>query len=66
MIRAAMAVRLKEQMGTENIRIREEQLLERTFSGLDPSPGCISWHQTSGTGLEPSRSILTASTITWL
>ncbi len=39
MIRAAMAIRLKEQLGTENIRIREEQLLERTFSGLEAIPG---------------------------
>jgi len=39
MIRAAMSVRLKEQMGTENIRIREEQLLERTFTGLEVIPG---------------------------
>lgn len=34
MIRAALAIRLKEQMGTENIMRREEELLERTFSGL--------------------------------
>jgi selenocysteine lyase/cysteine desulfurase len=39
MIRAAMSIRLKDQMGTENIRVREEQLLERTFSGLEAIPG---------------------------
>jgi selenocysteine lyase/cysteine desulfurase len=39
MIRAAIAIRLKEQMGTENIRVREEQLLERTLSGLEAIPG---------------------------
>jgi selenocysteine lyase/cysteine desulfurase len=39
MIRAAMAIRLKEQMGTENVMVREEQLLERTFSGLEAISG---------------------------
>lgn len=39
MIRAAMAIRLKEQMGTAMIRKREEELLERVFSGLDSIAG---------------------------
>jgi selenocysteine lyase/cysteine desulfurase len=33
-IRAALAIRLKEQMGTDNILKREKELIELTFSGL--------------------------------
>jgi selenocysteine lyase/cysteine desulfurase len=33
-IKAALAIRLKEQMGIENIRRREEQLIEMAFSRL--------------------------------
>lgn len=39
MIRAALAIRLKEQMDTAMIRKREEELLEKTFKGLDSIPG---------------------------
>jgi selenocysteine lyase/cysteine desulfurase len=39
MIRAALAVRLKEQMGTAMIRAREEELLEKTFAGLESVRG---------------------------
>ena len=38
-IKAALAFRLKDQMGIENIRKREEELLERAFKGLDEVPG---------------------------
>lgn len=37
-IKAAMAVRLKEKMGTENIRAREEELLEIIWNRLHPIP----------------------------
>ncbi|HOW41174.1 MAG TPA: aminotransferase class V-fold PLP-dependent enzyme, partial [Bacteroidales bacterium] len=33
-IKAALAVRLKEKMGTQNMRKREQELLEIAFSGL--------------------------------
>lgn len=33
-IRAALAIKVKQKMGTENIRLREEELLRRTFEGL--------------------------------
>ncbi|MCU0456414.1 MAG: aminotransferase class V-fold PLP-dependent enzyme [Bacteroidales bacterium] len=33
-IKAALAIRLKEQMGTDNIRTREEQLVDTAFSRL--------------------------------
>lgn len=39
MMRAALAIRLKEQMGTEKIRAREDELLEKTFQGLMAIPG---------------------------
>ncbi len=39
LIRAALAVRLKEMMGTEMICAREEELVQRTFEGLLPLPG---------------------------
>jgi selenocysteine lyase/cysteine desulfurase len=38
-IRAALAVRLKEQMGTDNILKREKELIELTFSGLKKIKG---------------------------
>lgn len=38
-MRAALAVRLKEQMGTEMISAREEELLKRTFEGLGSIAG---------------------------
>jgi selenocysteine lyase/cysteine desulfurase len=38
-IRAALAIRLKEQMGTENILKREKELIELTFSGLKKIKG---------------------------
>jgi len=38
-IKAALAFQLKDQMGVENIRKREEELLERAFKGLDEVPG---------------------------
>ena len=38
-IRAALAIELKEMMGTANIRAREEELVERTFEGLSAIPG---------------------------
>lgn len=37
-IRAALCIRLKQQMGCENIRNREEELLEKAFQGLDTVP----------------------------
>lgn len=39
MIRAALAIRLKEQMDTAMIRKREEELLEKTFRGLGSISG---------------------------
>ena len=38
-IKAALCFILKEKMGTDNIRKREEELLEQAFSGLDSIPG---------------------------
>jgi selenocysteine lyase/cysteine desulfurase len=38
-IRAALAIELKNQMGTEKIRKREEELLARAFPGMDQTPG---------------------------
>jgi selenocysteine lyase/cysteine desulfurase len=38
-IRAALAVRLKEQMGTDNILKREKELIELTFSNLKKVKG---------------------------
>ncbi|MCU0399212.1 MAG: aminotransferase class V-fold PLP-dependent enzyme [Cyclobacteriaceae bacterium] len=38
-IKAALAVRLKEKMGTENIQHREEELLEQAFGKLLSIPG---------------------------
>jgi selenocysteine lyase/cysteine desulfurase len=38
-IRTALCFDLKDQMGIENIRKREEELLERAFSGLDSIKG---------------------------
>ena len=38
-IKAALAIRLKEQMGAENIRNREEELLKMAFDGLDSVRG---------------------------
>ncbi len=38
-IRAALCLRLKEQMGTALVRRREEELLAQAFSGLDSIPG---------------------------
>lgn len=37
-IRTALCLELKNQMGTENIRRREEELLERLFKGLEKIP----------------------------
>ena len=33
-MRAALAIKLKEQMGTENIMAREKELTDKLFSGL--------------------------------
>ncbi|MCB9283325.1 MAG: aminotransferase class V-fold PLP-dependent enzyme [Lewinellaceae bacterium] len=38
-IRAAMAIRLKEQMGVDHIREREEELIEQGFEQLRDIPG---------------------------
>ncbi|MEB2777416.1 aminotransferase class V-fold PLP-dependent enzyme [Algoriphagus sp. D3-2-R+10] len=38
-IRAALSIRLKEQMGIEKIRLREKELIEIAFSGLNKIPG---------------------------
>jgi selenocysteine lyase/cysteine desulfurase len=38
-IRTALCFELKDQMGVENIRKREEELLERAFAGLDKIQG---------------------------
>ncbi len=40
-IRAALAVRLKEQMGVENIKEKEEQLLKIAFQKLQEVPGLV-------------------------
>ena len=39
LIRAALAVELKEQMGTENIRVREEELVDRALREMVTIPG---------------------------
>ena len=38
-IRTALAIRLKENMGQENIQQREKELLQMAFAGLDRIPG---------------------------
>ncbi len=38
-IKAALCIRLKEEMGVENIRAREKYLVERTIEGLRNIPG---------------------------
>lgn len=38
-IRTALCFELKDQMGIDNIRKREEELLERAFAGMDKIPG---------------------------
>ncbi len=38
-IRAALAIELKELMTTEAIRLREKELLEKAFAGLEKIPG---------------------------
>lgn len=38
-IRTALCVRLKEQLGVENIQLREEELLHQFFEGLGHVPG---------------------------
>ncbi len=38
-IKTALCFRLKEQMGADHIRRREEELLHKAFAGLDPIPG---------------------------
>ncbi len=38
-IKAALAFELKEQMGILNINLREKELLEKAFAGLDKIPG---------------------------
>lgn len=38
-MRAAMAIEVKEQMGTEKIRLREQQLVEKAFEGFSTIPG---------------------------
>ncbi len=38
-IRAALVIRLKEEMGTRDMMLREEQLLEKAFKGLHSLPG---------------------------
>jgi len=40
-IRAALAIRLKEQMGVERILAREHELLNRTFAKLREIPGLV-------------------------
>jgi selenocysteine lyase/cysteine desulfurase len=40
-IRTAFCLQLKDEMGVENIRLREEQLLELAFTGLDNIPEVI-------------------------
>ncbi|MCK7539105.1 MAG: aminotransferase class V-fold PLP-dependent enzyme [Marinilabiliales bacterium] len=59
-IRAALAIELKEMMGTANIRAREEELVERALDGLTAIRGaCISLPPESGRGWVQSRSTLT-------
>jgi selenocysteine lyase/cysteine desulfurase len=38
-IRIALAVKLKEQIGTKNMRIREKQLVDKAFGKLEKIPG---------------------------
>ncbi len=38
-IRAALAMQLKDQIGTDNIKKREEQLLKMAFTGIEKIPG---------------------------
>lgn len=38
-MRTALAIRLKEQMGTENIHKREDELVARVFEGFENIPG---------------------------
>ncbi|NWF89940.1 MAG: aminotransferase class V-fold PLP-dependent enzyme [Ignavibacteriaceae bacterium] len=38
-IRASLAIKLKEEMGVENILLRERQLLKKAFEGLRKIPG---------------------------
>ena len=38
-IKAALCIRLKQQMGCVNIKLREEELLKKAFKGLDTIPG---------------------------
>ena len=38
-IRAALAIKLKEKMGTENIHLREQELIEATFRRLKETDG---------------------------
>lgn len=38
-IRAALCIKLKEEMGVENIRTREEELVKMAFKGLKKIPG---------------------------
>ncbi|MDX1429358.1 MAG: aminotransferase class V-fold PLP-dependent enzyme, partial [Rhodothermales bacterium] len=40
-IRAALAIRLKERMGVDNITAREHELLPRAFEGLRKVPGLV-------------------------
>jgi selenocysteine lyase/cysteine desulfurase len=40
-IRTALSIRLKEQMGLENIHRREDELLKLAFEGLDAIPGVM-------------------------
>lgn len=40
-IRAALAIRLKEKMGTKNIRSREDKLLDIAFRELQTIPGVV-------------------------
>lgn len=38
-IKTALCIRLKEKMGIDNMRFREEKLLERAFEGMEQIPG---------------------------
>jgi len=38
-IRGALAIKVKEQMGTENIRLREKELIQKAFEGFSDIPG---------------------------
>lgn len=40
-IRTALCIDLKNQMGTENIKKREEELLDMVFEGLEKLPGIV-------------------------